>query len=292
MVLVVFAKVESGAVGFQWGLHFFSLMMLGLGLPVALLLWQAARGLRAPPGAGYPLGSWTRALPRQRPVDPPLSGRSALPLGHWLSEWTSHFQAITAAGTRCCGTARLTWPPGHAFVARSRVPFRKVGCAGMAEAVILYTYTYAPVGPSVNEGVRPVAVGFARPAAVLPGEATMSAVAPVRLCAISEVTPRPVDWLWPHRLGLGKLSLLEGDPGLGKSFLALDLCARLSTGRPWPDGTASPSASACIYLTGEDGAHDTIAPRLRALGAHPGRRLRPGPRDRRHGPGTDPPRPR
>jgi MFS family permease len=52
-VLGTFATVESVAFGFRQGLRFFSVMMLGLGLPVALLLWQAARGLRAPPGAGY-----------------------------------------------------------------------------------------------------------------------------------------------------------------------------------------------------------------------------------------------
>jgi MFS family permease len=52
-VLGGFAKVESVAVGFQWGLRFLSVMMLTLGLTVALLLWRAARGLRAPPGAGY-----------------------------------------------------------------------------------------------------------------------------------------------------------------------------------------------------------------------------------------------
>ena len=52
-VLGGFAKVESVAFGFRWGLRFLSLMMLTLGLPVALLLWQAARALRAPPGAGY-----------------------------------------------------------------------------------------------------------------------------------------------------------------------------------------------------------------------------------------------
>src|SRR5262249_32592361 len=52
-VLGGFAKVESVAAGFQWGLRFLSLMMLTLGLPVALLLWQAAKALRAPPGAGY-----------------------------------------------------------------------------------------------------------------------------------------------------------------------------------------------------------------------------------------------
>jgi hypothetical protein len=52
-VLGGFAKVESSAAGFQWGLRWLSLIMLTLGLPVALLLWRAARGLRAPPGAGY-----------------------------------------------------------------------------------------------------------------------------------------------------------------------------------------------------------------------------------------------
>jgi MFS family permease len=52
-ILGGYATVESAAFGFRTGLRFFSLMMLILGLPVALALWQAARGLRAPPGAGY-----------------------------------------------------------------------------------------------------------------------------------------------------------------------------------------------------------------------------------------------
>jgi DHA2 family multidrug resistance protein len=52
-VLGTFATVESVAFGFREGLRFFSLMMLALGLPLTFLLWQAARGLRAPPGAGY-----------------------------------------------------------------------------------------------------------------------------------------------------------------------------------------------------------------------------------------------
>ncbi len=52
-VLGTFATVESIAFGFRQGLRFLSLMMLGLGLTVALLLWRAARGLHAPPGAGY-----------------------------------------------------------------------------------------------------------------------------------------------------------------------------------------------------------------------------------------------
>jgi RecA-family ATPase len=86
-----------------------------------------------------------------------------------------------------------------------------------------------------------------------------------------EIDNRGVEWLWPGRLALGKLSLLEGDPGLGKSFLALDLCARLSSGRPWPDGSASLGPAAAVYLNAEDGAEDTLGPRLCALGADPAR---------------------
>jgi hypothetical protein len=52
-VLGGFAKMESAAVGFRWGLRFFSVMMLVLGGTVALLLWRSAAGLKAPPGAGY-----------------------------------------------------------------------------------------------------------------------------------------------------------------------------------------------------------------------------------------------
>jgi len=44
---------QPSETGFRWGLRWLSLMMLALGLPVALLLWQAARSLRAAPGAGY-----------------------------------------------------------------------------------------------------------------------------------------------------------------------------------------------------------------------------------------------
>jgi hypothetical protein len=92
-----------------------------------------------------------------------------------------------------------------------------------------------------------------------------------RFRAASELSLRLVDWLWPGRLAVGQLAILEGDPGLGKSFLALDLCARLSTGRPWPDDAPAAAPAACVYLNGEDDEHATVGPRLRALGADLGR---------------------
>lgn len=94
-----------------------------------------------------------------------------------------------------------------------------------------------------------------------PSDATAAA------CPLSELTTRPVSWLWSMRLALGKLAVLEGDPGLGKSLLSLDLCARLSTGRPMPDGSPGPGIGNSIVLNAEDGAEDTIRPRLEALGA-------------------------
>src|SRR5881397_1459802 len=89
----------------------------------------------------------------------------------------------------------------------------------------------------------------------------------MRLQRMSQLAARSVAWLWPERLALGKLSILDGDPGLGKSLLALDLCARLSTDRPFPDGSPGPGVANSVVLNGEDGAADTIGPRLEALGA-------------------------
>lgn len=88
-----------------------------------------------------------------------------------------------------------------------------------------------------------------------------------RACPASQLQARALSWLWAWRLADGKLAILEGDPGLGKSLVALDLCARLSTGRPWPDGSPNPVAGSAIVINGEDGAEDTIRARLLGLGA-------------------------
>ena len=88
---------------------------------------------------------------------------------------------------------------------------------------------------------------------------------------LRRITPQPLSWLWQNRLALGKPALLDGDPGLGKSLVAFDLCARLSTGRPLPDGSPGPGVCSALILNGEDGEEDTIGPRLERLGADPDR---------------------
>jgi hypothetical protein len=90
---------------------------------------------------------------------------------------------------------------------------------------------------------------------------------PLRLRAVSELTPRSYTWLWTYRLALGEASLFEGDPGLGKSLVALDLCARLSRGLPMPDGSSGLGPANSLVLHEEDGAEDAIRGRLEGLGA-------------------------
>lgn len=84
---------------------------------------------------------------------------------------------------------------------------------------------------------------------------------------LSAVVPRPISWLWPNRLALGKLAMFDGDPGLGKSLVALDLAARLSAGRPLPGCAQAPLPASVLILHGEDAGEDTVVPRLQAAGA-------------------------
>lgn len=85
---------------------------------------------------------------------------------------------------------------------------------------------------------------------------------------LSDVTAQQIQWLWEPRIALGKLSILDGDPGLGKSMLMLDLAARLTGGLPMPDG--SPGLlppSGVVLIAPEDDLADTIQPRLLRAGA-------------------------
>jgi putative DNA primase/helicase len=83
---------------------------------------------------------------------------------------------------------------------------------------------------------------------------------------MSDVTPQPVTWLWRGRFAVGKLTVITGDPGLGKSLITNDMAARISTGGHWPDGAPCLSGNALI-LSAEDDPADTIRPRLDSAGA-------------------------
>ena len=84
---------------------------------------------------------------------------------------------------------------------------------------------------------------------------------------LSGVEPEKMEWLWPNRIPLGKLTLLVGNPGVGKSFLSLYIAAQISRGRPWIDTFGSTSAGSTILLTAEDDIGDTVRVRAEAAGA-------------------------
>lgn len=86
------------------------------------------------------------------------------------------------------------------------------------------------------------------------------------LVRMSTVTPEEVHWLWLGRIPLGKLTVLMGDPGLGKSLLTIYCSAILTTAGAWPDGEKA-ERGPVVILTAEDGLADTVRPRLDAAGA-------------------------
>lgn len=83
---------------------------------------------------------------------------------------------------------------------------------------------------------------------------------------LSDVEPEHVEWLWPSYIPIGKITLIDGDPGLGKSMMTLDIASKLSRGLPMPDGSPC-TQGGVVLMTMEDGLADTIRPRLDAAGA-------------------------
>lgn len=83
----------------------------------------------------------------------------------------------------------------------------------------------------------------------------------------SSVQETEVEWLWYPYIPYGKLTLLQGDPGEGKSTFILNIVALLTTGKPMPDGYKAGGIQTVIYQCCEDGAADTVKPRLMAAGA-------------------------
>lgn len=90
----------------------------------------------------------------------------------------------------------------------------------------------------------------------------------LRIVKASEVKPKQIRWLWPGVIAQGKLIVIAGDPGLGKSQVSLFICATISSGGIWPVSGESSQEGNVLILSAEDGAEDTIVPRLMALGAN------------------------
>lgn len=83
----------------------------------------------------------------------------------------------------------------------------------------------------------------------------------------SDVRSEPIRWLWYPYIAIGKISLVQGDPGDGKSTMMMNLIAEITKGGMTPDGRALGRPQRVIYQCSEDGAADTIKPRLLQYGA-------------------------
>lgn len=77
----------------------------------------------------------------------------------------------------------------------------------------------------------------------------------------------PISWLWEGRIAIGKLTMIAGDPGLGKSFVTVNIATNVSKGYNWPVDNSTPPIGDVIFLSAEDDPADTIKPRLEAMGA-------------------------
>jgi len=88
---------------------------------------------------------------------------------------------------------------------------------------------------------------------------------------LADVKALPINYLWFNKIPMGMLTLIQGDAGLGKSFLTLYLVSKVSTGESWPDGDGLPDNNApkgsVIILSAEDDLEHIIRPRLDSLKA-------------------------
>lgn len=81
------------------------------------------------------------------------------------------------------------------------------------------------------------------------------------------VKPKEITWLWQDRIPFGKITILSGDSGLGKTSIAIDIAARLTTGRPMPLSDAPFITGSVIFQSQEDDLEDTLLPRSINAGA-------------------------
>lgn len=113
----------------------------------------------------------------------------------------------------------------------------------------------------------------------------------VELINGADVRPESITWLWEGWLARGKLHIMAGPPGTGKTTVLLKMIALITSGRPFPDGSPTIPGHVVIW-SGEDGIADTLVPRLIAAGAnmrrvHFVKRLQDGRGSRPFDPSTD-----
>jgi len=91
-------------------------------------------------------------------------------------------------------------------------------------------------------------------------------VAEIPIIDMSEVEEKAVEWLWNGWLPKGKITIIAGVEGVGKTFVLLDIATSITKGKTFPDGTSAPQGNV-LFFGFEDGLADTVKSRLRHLGS-------------------------
>jgi hypothetical protein len=121
-----------------------------------------------------------------------------------------------------------------------------------------------------SDGIPAGAFGDWRRGVAATWRAEAAMLRDVGLIRASDLEPEPITWLWPGWLAAGKVHVLAGAPGTGKTTISLSMAATITSGGRWPDGTRAESGDIVIW-SGEDDPRDTLIPRLALMGADPSR---------------------
>lgn len=89
---------------------------------------------------------------------------------------------------------------------------------------------------------------------------------PVKLVPATEVVAKPINWLWKGYIPQGGITIIAGQPGTGKTTIAIDIAARVSRGGQMPDGSM-PATGTVLIWSGEDALAEVLRPRLEAASA-------------------------
>ena len=93
----------------------------------------------------------------------------------------------------------------------------------------------------------------------------------LKLIRMNEVEATAIDWLWYPYIPFGKITVIQGDPGDGKTTVVLAIAAAVTTGAALPESKESAEPMSVIFQTAEDSLSDTVKPRLVKSGADCGR---------------------
>jgi len=128
-------------------------------------------------------------------------------------------------------------------------------------------------GDEPRDPASPSSADIRQPLELPLSELTPPAARQADLVCLADIEPRPIDWLWKDRLAAGALSIPSGDPGSGKTWVALAIAAALSRGREpaAPSGSSGTNPCTCLYASTGNGAAEFLRPRFAALEGDPAR---------------------